>query len=77
MSDDLKNRLINPESAMRPTISDGRRALARIEELEAKLARAVEAVDEAHTSMLNNCDAEAYRILDTALAELKGENDDQ
>jgi len=49
----------------------------RIEALEAKLARAVEAVDEAHTSMLNNCDAEAYRILDTALAELKGETDDQ
>lgn len=51
-------------------------AMDRIEALEAKLARAVEVLDEAHTSMMNNCDAEAFRILDVALAELKGGTDE-
>jgi len=71
MSDDLKNRLINPESAMRPTISDGRRALARIEELEAKLARAVGALEEIATD-----EHPLGWIAIATLAKLKGETGD-
>ena len=48
----------------------------RIEELEANLAKAAEAIDEAHTSMMNHCDSDAYLILDHALKELKGRDDE-
>jgi Zn-dependent peptidase ImmA (M78 family) len=39
MSDDLVKRLRNPIGAMRPTLTDGREAADRIEELEAEVAR--------------------------------------
>jgi len=40
MSDDLVKRLRSPINAMRPTLSDGRAAADRIEELEAKAMKA-------------------------------------
>ena len=87
MSDDLKNRLINPESAMRPTISDGRRAFARIEALEAKLAKAVALLEE-FADVADEADEYGFddfnqapincgqcRAVRAALAELEAEKD--
>lgn len=42
MTDDLVKRLRNPIGAMRPTLTDGREAADRIEELEAKQKKAAE-----------------------------------
>ncbi|MEK9896805.1 MAG: hypothetical protein VW518_10340 [Burkholderiaceae bacterium] len=81
MSDDLVKRLRNPIGAMRPTLTDGREAADRIEELEAKLAKA-QALAAAVDRRMNDLGGydnrfdlrkalQEYR--GTTLAELKGE----
>ncbi|MGA1207892.1 MAG: hypothetical protein ACO31Z_09040 [Litorivicinaceae bacterium] len=54
---------------------DGPEAADRIEELEAKLAKAVEALEKLHRRQdcLETFDAVVNEIAETALAELKGE----
>ena len=71
MTDDLVKRLRNPIGAMRPTLTDGREAADRIEELEAKLAKAVELAEKS-IKWLRLYGADVHREAAT-LAELKGE----
>jgi hypothetical protein len=60
MSDDLIKHLRSPISAMRPTLSDGRAAADRIEELEAGLQKmALEYLDAASKSYQAQLKAEA------------------
>lgn len=82
MSDDLVKRLRHPVSAMRPAISDGRDAADRIEELEAKLAKAVEAL-KFHNAAVELCIGEvtpamkdAHKHTKRTLAELTGGKDE-
>jgi hypothetical protein len=75
MSDELVKRLRSPINAMRPTLSDGRAAADRIEELEAKLAKALDGLHEAENAPEPDRHVPEFRhvmdIIGFILAELK------
>lgn len=85
MSDDLKARLRNPSASMRPTISDGREAADRIEELEAESERLRLALEETVSLLWDDMSKQEsvgkhggyiYMKCRAALAELTGGKDE-
>lgn len=76
MSNDLVKRLRHPVGGMRPTISDGRAAADRIEELEAELAKSVElALEECPFRCGTPNYDNWWRNRRATLAEIKGGKD--